>query len=55
MSNEQWVLCFALRQNNLFLDNASIIYSGSLKFIRRDDPMWSSVSKKSVLPQGKTK
>ena len=26
MSNEQWVLCFALRQNNLFVDNASILF-----------------------------
>ncbi|MBO7380137.1 MAG: hypothetical protein J6U05_00475 [Neisseriaceae bacterium] len=26
MSNEQWALCFALRQNNLFVDNASILF-----------------------------
>ena len=38
MSNEQLaisneVFCFALRQNGLCLDNASIVFSGSLKII----------------------
>ncbi|MBR5940435.1 MAG: hypothetical protein IKZ88_04190 [Neisseriaceae bacterium] len=31
MSNEQWVLCFALRQNGYILDNASIFLCTCLK------------------------
>ncbi|MBQ9681929.1 MAG: hypothetical protein IJV35_01505 [Neisseriaceae bacterium] len=47
MSNEQ-LFSFALRQNGLFLDNASIFLSGCLKKIE-------ALSKKTtVKPQGLT-
>ena len=29
MRNEQWVLCFALRQNGYILDNASILFQAA--------------------------
>ncbi|MBO4575984.1 MAG: hypothetical protein J5680_02635 [Neisseriaceae bacterium] len=42
MSSEQW-FSFALRQNSLLLDNASIFLSGSLKYYSKRYLIYISV------------